>query len=321
VDVADEAHSGFTLVELLVVIGIIAVLVAVLLPTLAAARRQAALVNCASNVRQIVNGCLLRAQDSKGFLPLAGELILPLSARSTGYPAGLKDSAKTRYVYAKSPVAGGDMPVPLPAASAPYLGYGKSLSYNDWDKLDLELNARNGIWRIFMCPATDSFAKANYTNGGVEMPVGQATMMAVKLLNRTRKFEALWSTNSDYGINEGVFGYTYEPYAQHGRLGGQLSRIRNPAATVLITDAKPNPKAAHSSFPDGWICWAPSPSPRGSVPLSEAMRPPGPREAVDPSMFDRIRHQGRINIGFADGHVATHTISERDLSRVYLLVR
>ena len=61
-----ERVKGFTLVELLVVIGIIAILIAILLQALQKAREQAKQTTCMSNMRQIVQGWLLYAQDNKG---------------------------------------------------------------------------------------------------------------------------------------------------------------------------------------------------------------------------------------------------------------
>jgi prepilin-type N-terminal cleavage/methylation domain-containing protein/prepilin-type processing-associated H-X9-DG protein len=68
--------KGFTLVELLVVIGIIGVLIGILLPTVSAAKRQMKSVSCQSNVRQLYTVCLAFANDHHGYPPvptIAGE--------------------------------------------------------------------------------------------------------------------------------------------------------------------------------------------------------------------------------------------------------
>lgn len=61
--------SGFTLVELLVSLGIIALLTALLLPTVARVRESARRATDLSNLRQLVAACTLYATDNDGVLP------------------------------------------------------------------------------------------------------------------------------------------------------------------------------------------------------------------------------------------------------------
>ena len=65
-------RKAFTLVELLVVIGIIALLIAILMPVLGRAREQANWVKCLSNMRQVGQAFMMYTNNNKGFFPRAG---------------------------------------------------------------------------------------------------------------------------------------------------------------------------------------------------------------------------------------------------------
>ncbi len=87
--ISPRKKRGFTLVELLVVIGIIALLIGILLPALSKARSAAKTVACASNLRQMGQGWALYLSESKGHLPYYIWHTSPPNANLTGEGLGV----------------------------------------------------------------------------------------------------------------------------------------------------------------------------------------------------------------------------------------
>src|SRR5690242_2968408 len=88
----NSKRRAFTLVELLVVIGIIAILIAMLLPALSRAREQAKRTQCMSNIRQLMTGWLIYAQENKGGLVFA-----ETADYTTTLPAGVPVEDKGKF--------------------------------------------------------------------------------------------------------------------------------------------------------------------------------------------------------------------------------
>lgn len=113
--------QGFTLVELLVVIGIIAILIAILLPSLQRAREAAQTIKCAANLRSIGQGLLIYVHTNKGYLPAS------YNYRDVG-PAYYSATDVGEQTNANRGGAGGMVVPGLSVAATPNKAYG----YTHW---------------------------------------------------------------------------------------------------------------------------------------------------------------------------------------------
>lgn len=150
--------SGFTLVELLVVIAIIAILVALLLPAVQAAREAARRIQCSNNMKQC-GLAILNFENSNGRLPMG----------LTGYPV-------------EGPFRGGDWTAL--SAQAQILPYLEQDAIHDGIFFDKRwIHAANAdVARtpisIFCCPSDESYGKMlRFTAYGVPFTVSRSNFV------------------------------------------------------------------------------------------------------------------------------------------------
>jgi prepilin-type processing-associated H-X9-DG protein/prepilin-type N-terminal cleavage/methylation domain-containing protein len=293
-----SAARGFTLVELLVVIGIVALLLALLLPALSAARAKSRALKCGSQLRQIAAAGLGRGIEV-GYLPLAGDVRIPDGATGMGsLPAALNDSGRRRYVYVPAPnsLPTHETVAPLPVALLPYLG-ADDLEVNggilgNWDRVRQRYRATE----LYECPSAPAEVADPYQLAGLS--IGDSA------------YTILWGVRYDYALNEGVLGYDHRGDVRRKR--GNLARVGDASRTALTGDV------------DSWtqtsqfITWSPSREPGdGLTTLADVFER---TDKVLPSpRFDPNRHRERANVAFMDGHVESILLNEDDLSRVALI--
>jgi prepilin-type processing-associated H-X9-DG protein/prepilin-type N-terminal cleavage/methylation domain-containing protein len=311
-----QLTRAFTLVELLVVIGIIAVLISILLPTLGAARRQAQLLQCQTQIREVIHGFYLHADEHAGFMPVMAQMTLPLPVLNDplSVAVGLGDKDRIRYSYAEGP-GGVQVPMSFAGAITPYLKKGArstpTLS-GDGSGYYLQDDVDHAVLK---CPSAGLdnrlYVKRGYDNAernqGVSMVV-YSSQGYVKAYGRS---------NSDYIFNEAVFGF--DSGNAKRRLRGSLKKIQMPSQTMLMTDGYAALKgyAGCGQYPFGGLFWMPTTGSTRTVTLSSAID--GSSLLGYETSFDSIRHRRKVNIGFADGHVEVRDITVNDLKNVMVI--
>ncbi len=272
--------NGFTLVELLVVIGIVALLISILLPALNRARQAANIVVCMSNLRQIGMAATMHQVEHRGYFPLAGTVF-----SQSGYatPADVNDTSRVRYTYFID--ANYERVAPLPAALMRYLG-APSVRLDSQANLQADMN-NTGLAKVFSCPAQETVPQGHF----IETSYG-------------------WSyfptAYSSYSCNEAILGYHWQ--APNLRLAGRVSAIREPSHVFFMADALPRQEFGDSLF----VIW------NSTAPATLYGSYLG-ATGGDNTSFDFFRHRKRMNVVFLDGHAESVEMTAGGMGAVYLI--
>jgi prepilin-type N-terminal cleavage/methylation domain-containing protein len=243
---------GFTLVELLVVVSIIALLIAILLPSLSSARDQAKAVKCLAHTRSMATAGMVFTGDHNGRFQLSaveGDGIVGVSA---------VDPGKSIYEYDSN---GELLTWPVALAEASSIDYG-----NNWK------------WGVRADTFEDAYGKRKLMGDDLKMATCPAdeVLVSTPFYPRGSSLQgpgdpdnpynggdstAYWGFLS-FGINEDVVGTEFDtkdgkPWlacwkngvmgenelgSEQGgaRLRGKLDRVYDPSTCLLIADAGPN---------------------------------------------------------------------------------
>jgi prepilin-type processing-associated H-X9-DG protein len=279
-----RGRAAFTLVELLAVLGICALLLALLLPMVARAREAGQSAACLAALHQLGTAAMLNANEHDGYLPLAGWEFEPVNGIND--PAGLGDRWENRYSYYID--EGRHRPVPVTLGFA--AGMVRGLRFDSRTDVEADIN-RPDVRRLFHCPAQQE------TLSGFSQKDPQSD----------------WTSPpefSSYVFNESALGRRPASDGRPPSPRANLGRIRRPAEVMLACDGRPR-----NMTTDNWILvfgrgtdWT----------LYDFQQFTMGDNGFGKQTFDYARHHGLSNVLYLDGHCDSPAMSPAGLSSVGL---
>jgi prepilin-type N-terminal cleavage/methylation domain-containing protein/prepilin-type processing-associated H-X9-DG protein len=283
-------RKGFTLVELLVVIGIIALLIGILLPALNRARQAGANVACLSNVRQLALGAIMFSEEHHGRVP-------PCSDASF---AATNDPFTRNFSY-RDNGSGVNELQDWASALLPYMG---DRSQTDFQK------APTNKTKVFLCPSDPWL---NDPHPGYRLwndVTNSASLYQAVSYGYNADIACLLNSGGmgKFAADSNVISVYAGPLDSSGNgqpLNCLIGRVYKSSETLLFADCGNRPEV----------------SPVPAAPLDDnsilyyttnfltivKVSSPGTMLGISQksNLLGRIpynRHRGRINVAFVDGH-------------------